>query len=182
MSYGESYHYKNKKYYNDCRKRRDYDDDCYYWEKKKCDEKENKSKSAFKALSLINQPIPVASTFVKVLFQMEEFDLGNEYNPATSTFRANKDGIYSFNTGFYLSPTNIDVDYEIAVRFAINGVLVGGEVDYTGFNAAFFNIVELNDIFQLKAGDRVEVFGLSTTPGTIVAADGVTRFSGVKVQ
>ena len=31
----------------------------------------------------MNQPVP-ANTFVKVLFQNEQFDLANEYNPATS--------------------------------------------------------------------------------------------------
>ena len=34
-------------------------------------------------LNTVNQPVP-ANTFVKVLFQNEQFDLANEYNPATS--------------------------------------------------------------------------------------------------
>ena len=39
--------------------------------------------SAFRARNTVNQPVP-ANTFVKVLFQNEQFDLANEYNPATS--------------------------------------------------------------------------------------------------
>ena len=33
----------------------------------------------------MNQPVP-ENTSVKVLFQDEQFDLANEYNPATSIF------------------------------------------------------------------------------------------------
>lgn len=39
--------------------------------------------SAFRAVSTVNQNLP-ANTFVKVLFQNEQFDLANEYNPTTS--------------------------------------------------------------------------------------------------
>ncbi|MDA1652629.1 C1q-like domain-containing protein [Bacillus cereus group sp. TH160LC] len=183
MSYGESNHCKNKKYFNDCRKRKDYDDDCYYWEKKKCDEKKDKSKSAFRATNLVPQDVPVAFNLVKVLFQMEEFDLGNEYNPASSTFTAKEDGIYSFSSAVQFNPTDFDVDYEVIIALIINGVFSSGDVDYTGFNASFLNVVEVNDIFQLKSGDRVEVFIRSSTPGTIPAlTDASTRFAGVRVQ
>ena len=39
--------------------------------------------SAFRARNTVDQTVP-ANTFVKVLFQNEQFDLANEYNPATS--------------------------------------------------------------------------------------------------
>ncbi len=41
--------------------------------------------SAFRARNTVDQTVP-ANTFVKVLFQDEQFDLANEYNPATSIF------------------------------------------------------------------------------------------------
>ena len=50
--------------------------------------------SAFRARNTVNQPVP-ANTFVKVLFQNEQFDLANEYNPATSIFIPKTKGVYS---------------------------------------------------------------------------------------
>lgn len=39
--------------------------------------------SAFRARNTVDQNVP-ANTFVKVLFQNEQFNLANEYNPETS--------------------------------------------------------------------------------------------------
>ncbi len=43
--------------------------------------------SAFRARNTVNQNVP-ANTFVKVLFQNEQFDLANEYNPSNIYFYA----------------------------------------------------------------------------------------------
>ena len=58
--------------------------------------------SAFRARNTVDQTVP-ANTFVKVLFQDEQFDLANEYNPATSIFIPKTRGVYSIigTIGFF---------------------------------------------------------------------------------
>lgn len=51
--------------------------------------------SAFRARNTVDQNVP-ANTFVKVLFQNEQFNLANEYNPETSIFIPKTKGVYSF--------------------------------------------------------------------------------------
>ncbi|MBD1383441.1 C1q-like domain-containing protein [Metabacillus arenae] len=143
--------------------------------------KECKCKSsAFRAVNTATSiPFPVANTFGRVLFSNEQFDLANEYNPATSTFVAKTAGIYFFTSAIIFRPNNLNVDYEVQLQFTVNGSAPDVEVDYTGFNAAIFNVVEVNDILRLNAGDRVEVIALSTTPGSILA-DSRVRFAGAR--
>ncbi len=54
------------------------------------------------ARNTVDQTVP-ANTFVKVLFQDEQFDLANEYNPATSIFIPKTRGVYSIigTIGFF---------------------------------------------------------------------------------
>ena len=68
----------------------------------------------------MNQPVP-ANTFVKVLFQNEQFDLANEYNPATSIFIPKTRGVYSIigTIGFF--PNNSNFDYRARVEIRVNG-------------------------------------------------------------
>ena len=57
---------------------------------KKIKTKRKYTESAFRALNLtMPQNVP-ANTFVKAVFPTEQFDLANEYNPITSTFRPKK--------------------------------------------------------------------------------------------
>ena len=116
--------------------------------------------SAFKGFNTSTSiPLVVPNTFQKVLFSNEQFDLANEYNTSTSTFVAKTAGVYLFTSTIEFIPNDSNVDYELVVGFVINGVLtpVATDVDYTGFNAFYTNVVQINDIFYLNAGDTVEV-------------------------
>ena len=67
-----------------CQEYKDKHHDCCKNTSKCHDNKDNLVRaSAFRARNTVNQNVP-ANTFVKVLFQNEQFDLANEYNPATS--------------------------------------------------------------------------------------------------
>ena len=59
-----------------------------------CDDKKEElvRASAFRAVNTVNQPV-LANTPVKVLFQNEQFDLANEYNPVTSILLRKLEGI-----------------------------------------------------------------------------------------
>ncbi len=68
----------------------------------------------------MNQNVP-ANTFVKVLFQNEQFDLANEYNPATSIFTPKTKGVYSIigTIGFF--PNDPTLNYRARVEIRVNG-------------------------------------------------------------
>lgn len=50
--------------------------------------------AAFRAVNNANQPIDMANQFYKVLFQEEQFDIGDIYNANNSTFVPRQSGVY----------------------------------------------------------------------------------------
>ncbi|MGM0843689.1 MAG: C1q-like domain-containing protein [Bacillota bacterium] len=146
-------------------------------EKKK---KVEKKQSAFRAVKNTATLIPVADTNVKVSFANEQFDLNNEYNSSTSTFVAKTPGIYLFTSTLIFDP-NDDVDYEFGINLVVNGGARDVDADYTGFNASYFNTVDLSEIVKLEEGDTVEIFAFSSTPGTIIA-EHRTSFAGSRLN
>jgi hypothetical protein len=131
---------------------------------------DKKHQSAFRAIKNTPTPIPAAFTNFRVSFNNEQFDLNNEYNSVTSLFTAEEAGVYLFTATLLFNPNNDNIDYEFVVQLRINGVgAIDLDGDYTGFNAAFTNIVDLSEILRLEAGDTVEVIALSTTPGVVIA-------------
>jgi len=142
---------------------------------------ENKVRSAFRAIKNLPTQIPTVNTNFKVSFNNEQFDLNNEYNSNTSTFVARSAGVYLFTATLIFDPINENVDYEFGMNLRVNAVSRDVEADYTGFNAAFFNTVDLSEIVMLNEGDIVEVFAFSTTPGTVIA-EPRTSFAGAKLS
>lgn len=137
--------------------------------------------SAFRATNPTNLvPISLANTFVKVTFPNEQFDIGNnEYNAATSTFVPEFNGVYAFNALIFFRPDNDNIDYQIFLTLQVNGLQVDIDSDFVGGPAGFDAAVEINDILQLNAGDRVEVLVFSTTPGRI-PPDNRVHFAGAR--
>ncbi|SFD67712.1 C1q domain-containing protein [Paenibacillus catalpae] len=131
--------------------------------------KKRSRKSAFRALANQTQPIP-ASTFIQIEFSQEQFDLGREYNPATSTFRAKRSGIYTFVASvlFNITPTAAS---SVILFITVNNDPVAVKSGGGGF-------IDITTIVKLKNGDDVQVRFLSEQPGEIIA-DGATRFEGV---
>ena len=76
--------------------------------------------SAFRARNTVDQTVP-ANTFVKVLFQNEQFDLANEYNPATSIFIPKTRGVYSVIGKIAFAPENTNLNYRARVEIRVNG-------------------------------------------------------------
>ncbi|MGX5568747.1 hypothetical protein ACWKT7_23870 [Bacillus toyonensis] len=124
--------------------------------------------SAFRAVNTVNQPI-LANTSVKVLFQNEQFDLANEYNPVTSTFMPKTRGVYSVLGNITFSPNDINVNYRARVEIRVNGnTAIAIDNDYFGTGVFFNNDVSVTSILQLEAGDVVEIFAESSIDGVIV--------------
>ncbi|OTY03729.1 MULTISPECIES: ABC transporter permease [Bacillus cereus group] len=192
MSYSYYDHCKdNKKKYHDCHKSsKSYD---------KCDKKHDEKPwvnvkvnccsddyqynlvraSAFRAVSTVNQNVP-ANTFVKVLFQNEQFDLANEYNPATSIFIPKTRGVYSVIGTIAFIPNNLNVNYRARVEIRVNGnPAIAIDNDFFG-PINFANVVAVSSIIQLNAGDVVEVFAQSSVAGVISTVENSTHFEAAR--
>ncbi|CAM4180377.1 ABC transporter permease [Bacillus wiedmannii] len=192
MSYSYYDHCKdNKKKYHDCHKSsKSYD---------KCDKKHDEKPwvnvkvnccsddyqynlvraSAFRAVSTVNQNVP-ANTFVKVLFQNEQFDLANEYNPATSIFIPKTRGVYSVIGTIAFIPNNLNTNYRARVEIRVNGnPAIAIDNDFFG-PINFANVVAVSSIIQLNAGDVVEVFAQSSVAGVISTVENSTHFEAAR--
>ncbi|MGN4289687.1 C1q-like domain-containing protein [Bacillus cereus group sp. MYBK87-2] len=192
--YKKKYHdcYKNSKgydkydgYYEKCDKK--HEEKPWVNVKVNCCSDDKKDKvvrvSAFRAASVAAQNAP-ANTEIKVLFQNEQFDLANEYNPVTSTFIPAKKGVYSINTTVTFDPVDNNVNYRALVRIFVNGVPTdAADNDFFGASA-FSNLVNVSTILQLQAGDRVEVFAQGNVNGMInannIAIANATHFEAAR--
>ncbi|CAG0983613.1 hypothetical protein FLAV_01904 [Flavobacteriales bacterium] len=55
---------------------------------------------AFTAKKVVSQNLPINS-YSDIIYEVEDFDHGNAYNPATGVFTAPVNGVYSFDAGLY---------------------------------------------------------------------------------
>ncbi|WP_459500773.1 ABC transporter permease [Bacillus sp. C1] len=136
--------------------------------------------SAFRAVSNVDQNLP-ANTLVKVLFQNEQFDLANEYNPATSVFIPKTDGVYSIIGTVAFGPNDLFQDYNTTIEIRVNGgEIIVSHNTFFGGGVFFLNDVTVTTILELQAGDMVEIFAQSNQDGVIFISDGVTRFEAAR--
>ena len=170
---------------------------CYYYckyckdyKKKQHDCRNNTSKchankdnlvraSTFRARNTVNQNVP-ANTFVKVLFQNEQFDLANEYNPATSIFMPKTKGVYSIigTIGFFPNDTNLN--YRARVEIRVNGnAAIAIDNDFFG-PIGFGNVVSVSTIIQLNAGDTVEIYAQSSIDGVLSPLEDGSHFEAAR--
>lgn len=127
----------------------------------------------------VNQPVP-ANTFVKVLFQNEQFDLANEYNPATSIFIPKTRGVYSIigTIGFF--PNNSNSNYRARVEIRVNGnAAIAIDNDFFG-TINFGNVVSVSTIIQLNEGDQVEVYAQSSIDGVLSISEDGSHFEAAR--
>ncbi|MGG0726027.1 C1q-like domain-containing protein [Bacillus mycoides] len=182
MSYYYNCKGNEKKHYNCCKKRSDYNNKCgKKYDDCSCDHKKNNlvRASAFRAVNTVNQNLP-ANTFVKVLFQNEQFDLANEYNPATSDFTPKTRGVYSVigTIGFFPNDTNLN--YRARVEVRVNGnAAIAIDNDFFG-PINFGNVVSVSTILQLHAGDIVEIFAQSSIDEVISSTEDGSHFEAAR--
>ncbi|MFE5429600.1 hypothetical protein [Peribacillus simplex] len=136
-------------------------------------------KSAFRAVNdVANQPV-TADNQVKVLFPTEQFDLKDEYNPATSTFIPDKDGVYLIIASAQFSPGNTD-PYRVRIVIRVNSTDVARDNDFFS-TLNIDNDVAVTTIVELEENDKVEVFLDSTLAGEIVSDSATTRFEAARL-
>ncbi|WP_284242087.1 C1q-like domain-containing protein [Paenibacillus glycanilyticus] len=140
--------------------------------KKTCKKAVVARKSAFRAVSAIAQSV-IAGATVQVNYGIEQYDLGREYNPATSTFRPKQSGIYSFIASVFFTSTNDPASFGLAIT--VNGVPVATE---TTSSASGGVTLDVSTIVKLRSGDDVQVEFFTSLAGSIVPSS-ATHFEGV---
>jgi hypothetical protein len=133
-------------------------------------------KSAFRAVSNQFQTV-ISTTVPQVIYGQEVFDLGNEYNPATSTFTAKRNGVYTF-----FATVNYGTEPVTPVAVTLV-VLVNDEVQIPVIEtlSSGSGIVLTTGVVKLSKGDTVQVVIRVTADGFISSGTG-TRFEGYRVR
>lgn len=149
-----------------------------------CTKKHHKSKcgcnSAFKAIKDMSQAV-VSLAQNKITFPVELIDENNEYNPATSTFIPKQSGLYSITGSLFFTPVGEGRPYALFAQIFVNGVSVSRDTE-NGLPAQSVTL-DTSTIVQLKAGDRVELFGgVNGADGNILAIPDSTRFEGFRIN
>ncbi|WP_337099778.1 C1q-like domain-containing protein [Paenibacillus sp. YIM B09110] len=126
------------------------------------------------------QPVPGAGgdPFPQVLYGLEQFDLNNEYDPATSTFIPRRSGVYSFTaTVTFDSNVSGAVSVGLAIRANNSPIITDRETFSFGDGS-----IDASGLVRLRAGDRVQVFfTISGVAGGNIEAGVGTRFEGARI-
>ena len=120
-----------------------------------------------------------SSTWVKQLFQTEYFDSDSAYNTSTSTFTvpANMGGAYQINYQITVDDINDGTYY--TSRLYVNGSGVGNSQGGMSWSPTNDKIITLNQsfVYELSAGDTVNVYGYHNSTGTQSSENEQNHFS-----
>ncbi|MDQ0116195.1 C1q-like domain-containing protein [Paenibacillus harenae] len=134
-------------------------------------------KSAFRAIANRNQPVGTIVSPI-VLFGIEKFDLGNEFNPVTSTFIPKQSGTYRFFSSVVFTKTTTET-FDIFLQITVNGIVssIIGEISVSSETV----IVTASGSLNLRSGDKVNVSLASNGVG-IIKKGFRTRFAGKRIR
>ncbi|SFM36032.1 hypothetical protein SAMN03159341_12836 [Paenibacillus sp. 1_12] len=145
--------------------------------------------SAFKATAIQDVQIPL-QTPTKLLFTSEIFDLDNEYDTSTSTFIPKTAGVYVVTASAMYIKNLFSASNEsnVILYITVNGQMIDEEDDFRmNFGLSTTGqIVSVNDILNLNAGDRVEVGCFQSiftddVGGTVLGRPFATFFTAARV-
>lgn len=132
--------------------------------------------SAFHAVAKQAQNIPTDG-WAYVRFDQEDFDLGNEYDPATGTFTAKSGGYYEFSCVVaWAAAPGVTGLWEAALH------LNGFERYYNGHESSGNSVTRaIHGVMALNQGDRVQCAGLQSAQSQPINVDyNFTTFEGRK--
>lgn len=133
-------------------------------------------KSAFIAVSGSDETLNMGP-FTQVQYHVEEVDLNNEYNPATSTFRPKQAGIYSLAASISFTVITM-IDVEMTLEIRVNGIARISDREHF---IQGDNLIDASGIAKLEARDSVQVFARAVGNNGIIESGVATQFSGVKL-
>lgn len=133
-------------------------------------------KSAFRAIANKNQPVGTLR-IPQVLFGIEEFDLGNEYNPVTSTFSPKHCGSYRLFTSIFFKKRTIET-FDVILLITVNGIVA---ISASATVSSGSVVINASGVLKLRSGDKVNVAVASNGDGII--KKGVrTQFEGKRIR
>lgn len=151
-------------------------------------------RSAFRAIASEDQFVPNGGVRrQQVLYGREQFDLGNEYNPATSTFRPRNSGVYSLIASLLFMPVvpppSPAPDATPAAPVPLNPTIIAIAIFVNGRPRVFSEehlatdsgSVNVSAILRLGAGDRVQVFLIIRVGSGFIPKGIGTHFEGARI-
>ncbi|MED3575779.1 hypothetical protein [Cytobacillus praedii] len=122
---------------------------------------------------------PVA--FVPVTYTNQIFDLNDlEYNPVTSTFTPQQNGVYSICASVEFL-RDLAIDTSLILGITVNNIerarATGDHLVSSFFTTAVINVCTIT---QLQAGDSVQVVFLANQEGTIIVSERGTHFEAAR--
>ena len=130
---------------------------------------------AFYAIQSAN--VTMAAANVLVPFDSEQFDLGNNFNPATGAFTSPANGVYQFNVGLY---KNEAAGTRHAIQIYKNGTF-SYSLEYWFCETANNNVRNGSFLMNLNAGETVQIYGYQSAACTTIGNIN-NFFSGFRVQ
>ena len=120
-----------------------------------------------------------SDTWVKQLFQTEEFDSDSAYDASTSTFTvpSGKGGKYQLNT--QVSVDDINQGAYLTIGLYINGSLQSNRARSYDWSPDSDKIItcSMNNVISLSAGDTVNIYALHSGTGTQSSENHANWFS-----
>jgi len=120
--------------------------------------------SAFRAIKTIDQT-NIGGGPTKVEYDTQQFDLNNEYDPTTSTFMPMQDGVYLIIASLNFTPFVVGISYMLNIEIHLNGDRIAYDNEQFSNPELLNNVFSVSTIYQLNAGDRIEVFASTSAPG-----------------
>ncbi|MEC0274451.1 hypothetical protein [Peribacillus frigoritolerans] len=138
--------------------------------------------SAFRAQKEVveEQNYPTADTPIQVTYPLQIFDLNDlEYNPATSTFIPQQNGVYLICASVLFLRENPNIDTFLSIDITAGGLIANGRQFY-GAGTVVQPVIDVCTIAQLQANQQVQVRFLANQPGSILPADFGTHFEAAR--
>lgn len=131
-------------------------------------------KVSFRAHQTTAQSV-AGATFTKVLFQTENYDIGDNF--ASSAFTAPVSGLYAFSCAIH---ANAAAGQRCLLSLFVNGATVSRVFDFSTGVADFSSAIG-GGTLRLAAGDVVEVFVWYTSAQNTAIGTSLTYFSGHRI-
>jgi hypothetical protein len=124
---------------------------------------------AFTAKKVASQNLPISS-YSDIPYEIEDFDHGNAYNPATGIFTAPVNGVYSFDAGLYY-PNSYG---RPAILINVNNADVVSAYDQVGAGGQFTGTI--SHTLYLTAGSTVKIRVYNQATSTNVGGASLTSW------
>ncbi len=136
---------------------------------------------AFGAYRSSSLSVPTA-TSTEVIFNLEEYDFGADYNTSTGRFVVPLSGLYQFNAAFTFSSGGIATGNQYVIDLEVNGSRIKYVSHPTG--PVSWYTLHISSALQLTVGDQVGISVYQNTGSnrTILTGSFYTWFNGYKVK